>query len=98
MRLYFITEDVTREGMMSCKEAPGRAKKVVEFAAGFDVRVIEFYYCMANFDFIMKVEAPDDEAVCAFAMAVRKTGNVTARVTRAFSPDEWGEIVDRIPD
>ena len=98
MPLYYITEDVTREGMMSCKEAPGRARKVVEFATRFDVKVIEFHYCMANFDFIMKVEAPDDEAVCAFAMAVRRTGNVTARVTRAFSPEEWGAMVEKIPD
>ena len=98
MALYFVTEDVTREGMMSCKEAPGRARKVVEFAAQFDVEVIEFFYCMANFDFIMKVEAPDDESVCAFAMAVRRTGNVSASVTRAFPPEEWGAIVDRIPD
>lgn len=97
MSLYFITEDVTREGMMTCKEAPERAKRVVEFAATFDVEVIEFYFCMAHFDFIMKVEAPDDESVCAFAMAVRRSGNVTARVTRAFTPGEWGEMVARIP-
>ena len=98
MPLYFITEEVTREGMISCKEAPERAQGVVAFAANFSVKVLEFHYCMAHFDFIMKVEAPDDESVCAFAMAVRRTGNVTARVTRAFTPEKWGKIVARLPD
>ncbi len=98
MPLYYITEDVTREGMMSCKQAPERAKGVVGFAANFDVTVLEFHYCMAHFDFIMKVEAPDDESVCAFTMAVRKSGNVTARVTRAFTPGEWGSMVARLPE
>ncbi|MDE0112499.1 MAG: GYD domain-containing protein [Albidovulum sp.] len=98
MPLYFITEEVTREGMMSCKEAPERAKGVVGFAAKFNVSVLEFHFCMAHFDFIMKVEAPDDESASAFAMAVRRTGNVSAQVTRAFTPEEWAGIVARLPD
>ena len=98
MNTYYITEEVTREGMMSVDEAPERAKGVVAFAASLGVKVEEFHYCMAHFDFIMKVSAPDDETVSAFAMAVRRSGNVTAKVTRAFTPDEWGSIVGRLSD
>lgn len=98
MPTYFITENVTREGMMSVKGAPERAKGVVEYAASFQVTILEFFYCLNQFDFIMKVEAPDDEAIAAFAMAVRKSGNVTASVTRAFTPEEWTGLVERLPD
>ena len=98
MPLYFVTEDVTREGMMSVKQAPVRAKGVFGLAAELGVNILEFHFCMAHHDFIMKVEAPDDEAACALAMAVRRSGNVTAKVTRAFSPQEWAEIVARLPD
>ena len=97
MPLYFITEDVTREGMMTCEEAPDRAKGVVGLAEKLNVTVLEFHYCMAHFDFIMKIEASDDESACAFAMAVRRSGNVTAQVTRAFTSEEWTEIVARLP-
>ena len=97
MNTYFITEDVTREGMMSIDEAPERAKGVVAFAASMNVTVEEFYYCIANFDFVMKVTAEDDETAAAFCMAVRRTGNVTAKLTRAFTPDEWGAIVAKLP-
>ena len=98
MNTYYISEEVTREGMMTVAEAPERAKGVVAFAAHFGVKVEEFHYCMAHFDFIMRVSAPDDESVSAFAMAVRRTGNVSAKVTRAFTPEEWGKIVDRLPE
>lgn len=98
MPTYFITENATREAMMSVKGAPKRAEGVVAFAASMNVTILEFYYCMSEFDFIMKVEAPDDESVAAFCMAVRKSGNVTAKVTRAFTPEEWADIVDRVPD
>ncbi|MDO6729271.1 GYD domain-containing protein [Marinovum sp. 2_MG-2023] len=97
MPTYYITEDVTREGMMTIDEAPERAKGVVAFAASMGVTVEEFSYCIAHFDFIMKVTAPDDETAAAFCMAVRRTGNVTAKMTRAFTPDEWGAMVAKLP-
>ena len=96
MALYFITEVVTREGMLTVDEAPGRSKGVVTAAQKFGVTVLEFFFCMNNFDFIMKVEAPDDESVTAFVMSVRKSGNVTATLTRAFTPEEWGGMVARL--
>ena len=97
MATYFITEKVTREGMMTVKDAPKRAEGVVAFAEAFDVKIIEFFYCLSQFDFIMKVEAPDDESVSAFVMAVRRSGNVTAEMTRAFTPKEWAGLIERIP-
>ena len=96
MPTYFITEVVTREGMMSVDEAPARAKGVVDAAAGFGLELVEFYFTTGPHDFIMKVESPDDESVAAFVMAVRKSGNVTAQSFRAFSPDEWAGIVVRL--
>ena len=96
MATYFITETVTREGMMTVSEAPERAKGVVAFAHGLGVEVKEFFYTVGPFDFIMKVEAPDDETIASFLMAIRRTGNVTANSMRAFTPDEWGEIVRRL--
>ena len=96
MPLYFITEFTTREGMMTVTDAPERSKGVIEFAAKLNCTIIEWFYCMNNFDFIMKVEAPDDESINSLVMAVRRSGNVTAQVTRAFTPDEWAGIVNRL--
>lgn len=97
MPLYFITENSTVQGSMGMEGAPERAKGVVAFAAGMGVEIIEFFYCTSQFDYIMKVEAPDDETVTAFCMAASRTGNVVAKATRAFNPDEWEAIVKKMP-
>lgn len=88
MPTYFITETVTREGMMSVEDAPRRSEGVVDAAAAFGVEVVEFFFTTGPFDFITKVEAPDEESVAAFTTAVRRSGNVTARASRAFTPEE----------
>ena len=80
MATYFITETVTREGMMTVKDAPRRAEGVVAAAAKFGVEIEEWFYTVGPYDFIMKVTAPDDESVAAFVMAVRASGNVTAHM------------------
>lgn len=97
MATYFILEKVTREGMMTVKEAPQRAAGVVEAARKFGVELVEFFFTVGSCDFIMRVESPDDESVAAFVMAVRASGNVTAESMRAFTPEEWSAIVQRIP-
>ncbi|WP_417260323.1 GYD domain-containing protein [Celeribacter sp.] len=96
MLTYYITEEVTREGMMTVDEAPERAKGVVAFAQSMGVTVEEFFFCTSQFDFIMKVTAESEEAVAALCMAVRRSGNVTAKMTRAYTPEEWGGIVGRL--
>ena len=97
MPTYFITEISTVQGAKGIDGAPERAKGVVKFAADMGVEIIEFFYCTAMFDYIMKVNAPDDETVTAFCMAASRTGNVTAKATRAFNPDEWEAIVKKLP-
>ena len=75
MATYFIIETVTREGMITVREAPKRSAGVVVLAGKFGVEVKEWFYTVGPFDFIMKVTAPDDEALAAFVMAVRASGN-----------------------
>lgn len=96
MATYFILETVTREGMMTVSEAPQRARGVVAAAAKLGVRIVEWYHTGGPFDFIMKVEADDDEAVAAFVMSVRRSGNVKAFSMRARTPDAWESIVERL--
>ncbi|MDE0653857.1 MAG: GYD domain-containing protein [bacterium] len=96
MATYFLFETMTREADMSVGDAPERAKGVVAAAAGYGVDILEWFYTVGPVDFVMKVEAPDDESVAAFVMALRRSGNVKATSLRAYTPDEWGELVARL--
>lgn len=96
MATYFILETVTREGMMTVDEAPERSKGVLEVARRYGAEVLEWFFTTGDSDFIMKVEAADDEAISLLMMAVRRSGNVTARCLRAYSPEDWAGMVERL--
>ena len=96
MATYFILEKVTREGMMSVKEAPGRSQGVLTVARKYGVEVLDWYYTLGNADFLMKVDAPDDDALAVFTMALRRSGNVTVEVLKCMEPAHWADLVERI--
>lgn len=96
MSLYFVLESVTREGMMTVDEAPTRAQGVISLAAGYGVTVLEWFYTTGNTDFLMKVDAPDHDALTVLTMALRRSGNVSVQVLRAYSPEDWAGLVGRL--
>lgn len=96
MATYFILETSTREGAVSVQSAPERSKGVVASGKKMGVNIIEWFYAIGPFDFIMKAEAPDDETMAAFVIAINFSGNVTAKYYRAYTPEAWTELVGRL--
>ncbi|AXT84264.1 hypothetical protein C6I20_03020 [Aeromicrobium sp. A1-2] len=96
MAVYFITETNTREAMLTVKEAPARSGGVPDLARKHGLEILEWFFTTGEFDFIMKVESPDEESVAVFAMALRRSGNVTVSVLKAYEPSAWAELVGRL--
>lgn len=96
MATYFVLETVTREGMLTVDEAPARSRGVIKLADRYGVSVVEWFFTTGDADFIMKVEAPDDDSIAVFLMALRRSGNVTVRLLKAYLPEAWAALVERI--
>lgn len=96
MPIYFVLETVTREGMMTVDEAPARAARVVEVGDAYGAHVVEWFFTTGSADFVMKIEAPDDDTMAVFTMALRRSGNVTVKVLRAYTPETWRGFVERL--
>ena len=96
MPTYFIFETTTREGMLTVTDAPKRSEGLPAAAASYGVKIIEWFFLAEVHDFVMKVEAPDDETIMTFVLSIARGGNVTPRFSRAFSPAEWTEMVGKI--
>jgi uncharacterized protein with GYD domain len=94
--VYFIIETVTREGMLTVDEAPARAQGVLSLAKRYGVTVEEFFYTTGDSDFLMKLQAPDDESVAVFMMSLRRSGNVTVRCLKGYTPETWAAFVGRL--
>jgi len=52
---------------------------------------------MGRYDIVTISEAPDDAAAAKAALTVGSAGNVTTETLRAFTEDEYREIVAALP-
>ena len=82
--------------MVTVKDAPGRSAEVVNVAQKYGVTVVDWYYTLGTSDFIMRIDAPDDDAVAVFTMGLRRSGNVTVEVLKCYTPDDWSALVEKI--
>ncbi len=57
----------------------------------------ELYLTLGDHDLVAHVEADSDEAIARFALAIGSQGNVRSKTLRAFTEDEFREIVQSLP-
>ena len=57
----------------------------------------DLYLTMGEYDLVAIVEAPSDDAVAKFALALGSLGNVRTKTLKAFSEDQFREIVQSLP-
>jgi uncharacterized protein with GYD domain len=67
-------------------------RELVEQAGG---RVRELVWTMGEYDFIIVLEAPDDETAATLVLRVAAVGNVRTKTMRAFDADQMSDIIAR---
>jgi uncharacterized protein with GYD domain len=58
----------------------------------------DIYLTLGDTDLVAHVEADSDEAMARFALAIGSQGNVRSKTLRAFTEDEFREIVQSLPE
>lgn len=94
MPTYVFLTTFTQQGIEHVSESPDRtevARAEVESMGG---TWKEFFVTMGRYDGIVVVEFPDDETAAQAALALASSGNVTTETLRAFTLDEFRDIVD----
>jgi len=97
MPTYIAMLKWTSQGAQNIKQSPSRldaAKKGFE-AAG--VRMKDFYMVTGQYDMVAVIEAPDDTALAAAILATGAQGSVRTETCRAFSEQEYRDIISRLP-
>jgi len=56
-----------------------------------------FYLTMGRYDLISIIEVPDDESVAKLALAIGSGGTIRTETLRAFTEDEYRQIVASLP-
>jgi len=97
MATYITLLRFTQQGVENIKESPARldrAKEAIK-AAGGEMKA--YYLTLGQYDAIVIGEAPSDEAYTSMLLATAATGTIRTETLRAFTEEEYRQIVASIP-
>ena len=97
MPRYISLVNWTDQGIRNVKESPNRLRQSEGQLQQLGVKLLDFYLTMGDHDMAVIVEAPDDEAMARFALALGAQGNVRTKTLKAFTRDEYERIIGSLP-
>jgi uncharacterized protein with GYD domain len=97
MPTYISLLRFTEQGVQNIKESPQRldaAKRAFE-AMGAEMKA--FYLVMGQYDMVVISEGPDDETAAKLVLAIASQGAIRTETFRAFTEDEYRNLVASLP-
>ncbi|MFQ5521182.1 MAG: GYD domain-containing protein [Candidatus Methylomirabilia bacterium] len=93
MPTYVSLLNWTDQGIRKVKETTKRAKAFQTMAGKMKVKVRNIYWTMGDYDVVLIMEAPDDEALSRLLLTLGRLGNVRTKTLRAYSAPEMDRIL-----
>jgi uncharacterized protein with GYD domain len=97
MATFIVLGSFTDQGIRNVKESPKRADAFKALAAKSGVKVKEIFWTLGHYDLVTVVEAADAATVTAVELAVASMGNIKTETLTAFSAEEFGKILSKMP-
>jgi uncharacterized protein with GYD domain len=97
MATYVILFSYTRQGMDRIKESPDRVDAARRLFREMGAELKQFFLTMGQYDGVVIVEAPDDETMARAALATGSLGNISTETLRAFTEEEFRNLVRTLP-
>jgi len=97
MSRAIVLMKLTEQGVKDVKNAPQRIEQGFKGFEAMGGKVLDFYTVMGEYDYVAIAEAPSDEVAMAFLLALGSLGNVRTTTLKAFTKEEFANIVKKIP-
>jgi uncharacterized protein with GYD domain len=97
MPAYILLMKLTTEGARAAKDIPARIEEGIKAFESMGGTMSSFRVTMGPYDYVAVGEAPSDAVAAAFALALASRGFVTTTTMRAFTRQEIGAVVSRLP-
>ena len=88
MTTYITLLNYTEQGIKNLKGTPERVLAAQQALESIGGRVHAYRLTIGQYDAVVTVEAPDDEAYATFALNIAAQGNVRTTTLKAFSEEE----------
>ena len=96
MAKYIALASFTEQGIRNVKDTVKRADAVREAARKYGCEMSQIYWTLGNYDLVTIIDAQDESAATAFAMAIGSAGNIRTQTLRAFSREEMTAILGKL--
>jgi uncharacterized protein with GYD domain len=97
MSASVILMKLSEEGIKDIKHAPERIEAGIKGFEAMGGKILAFYVTMGDYDYVAIGEGLDDAAAMGYLLSLGSLGNVRTTTLKAFSPEEFKEIVKRLP-
>jgi uncharacterized protein with GYD domain len=94
---YITLYKWTQQGITNVKEAPNRIKQAKETAEKTGGRVVVVWVTLGQYDLVAVVDVPDDQTLAAGVLGQAMQGYASTQTMRAFSEEEFAQIVSKLP-
>lgn len=96
MATYIVLLNWTEQGISESGDSLTRANAAATALRKLGGKMKSVWWTMGPYDAVSIIEAPDDETVTAFCLAVGAEGNVHTVTMRAFDKAEMQKVLDRL--
>ncbi|HEX3318896.1 MAG TPA: GYD domain-containing protein [Solirubrobacteraceae bacterium] len=100
MPKYVIAASYTHEGVEGVRTKGGSSRRdaVAETAKSMGGELEAFYFAFGDYDALVLVDLPDNEAAAAVALSVDAAGGATTKTTVLLTPEEVDDAAKRSRD
>lgn len=97
MPTFMLSLNWTDQGIRGIKNAPTRLQVGRDLAKKLGVEIKHLYLTAGDSDLVLFVDAPDNDNVAKFALALASQGNIHTRTGRAWSEAEFTKLISDLP-
>jgi uncharacterized protein with GYD domain len=97
MASYCILGNYTDQGVRTIKDSPKRLDAARDLAKSMGAELKDFYLAMGAFDLVFTGEAPSDEIMARYVLAIASRGNIRTTTLKIFAESEYRNIIGKLP-
>lgn len=96
MPTYVSLLEFTQDGIANVEESPARLERAKDLAAEKGSEITDFFLTFGRYDAVVVFEAPDDETAAELVLTVAKQGAVSSETLKAFTEDEYRDVIESV--
>jgi len=93
MATYITLMKFTQKGVENIKGGPTRLDQAKKMFSNKGAELKEFFLVMGQYDAVVITDEPDDSTAAGLRLAIGSMGNVSTETMRAFTEEEYRDII-----